>query len=447
MVNGVRAAGRAPEPDSRIARLRKLGVALLACMVLCGAGLPPTVAARAGEPTGCGTRRLESFDVEMTRLLTKWDIPGAGLAVSRNGRFFLARGYGVVDRSTGAPVQPTTKFRLGSMSKTITAAAVLKLVEDGRLRLDDKAVALLGELGPRAEAIRDPRVRDISVRQLLQHTAGFDRAVSSDPVFMPRALEALARQGGPPPPSCRVVLRDVLEGRLDFAPGTKYAYSNVGYCILGRIVEQVAGISYEGFVRSRLLAPAGVTGLVLGHTMRRAPEETTYHDYPGAALVAAMPGVSQGKVPAPYGAFAVEDMDAYGGWVGAPIDYLTFMLAVDGQRAPALLSAASVRQMLARSHVSELDSARVFYGLGVNVAVSRQGGEHWWHSGTQPGFSALAVRTGDGHGWVVAFNMRPRDREGFARDYDRALWAAARQVMTWPEREAFETCAPRSASP
>jgi len=306
----------------------------------------------------------------------------------------LARGYGVVDRATGEPVHPTTRFRLGSLSKTITAVAVLKLVEEGRL--------------------------------------GLDRDASGDPVFMPRALEALARQGGPPPPTCRVILRDVLEGRLDFAPGTKHAYSNVGYCMLGRIVERASGLSYEAYVRSRVLAPAGVTGLELGHTLRRAGDETTYHDYPGAPLVAAMPGVATGKVPAPYGAFAVEDMDAYGGWVGAPIDYLAFMLAIDGRRGPAVLSADSVRQMLAWPRIPELDPARGFYGLGIHVSASRRA---WWHGGTQPGFSALAVRAEEGYGWVVTFNMRPRDRGAFTRDFDRALWAAARQVVSWPVEE------------
>src|SRR6202008_3252148 len=168
--------------------------------------------------------------------------------------------------------------------------------------------------------------------------------------------------------------------------------------------------------------------LVLGHTLRRAPDETTYHDYPDAALVAAMPGVAQGKVAAPYGAFAVEDMDAYGGWGGSPLDYLTFMLAIDGQRGPALLSSDALRQMLAPPRIPDTPSTSSYYGLGINVLVSRL---NWWHSGSQPGISTLALRAEQGYGWVVAFNMRPRQRDTFRRDYDRAMWNAARQIARW----------------
>ncbi|HEX5128014.1 MAG TPA: serine hydrolase domain-containing protein [Rhodocyclaceae bacterium] len=124
--------------------------------------------------TGRALPGLESFDQTMSALLEKWNVPGASLAVAKNGRLVLAHAYGMADRDAGRLVQAGDPFRIGSISKTITAVAVLKLVEDGRLSLDDKVLPLLGDLAPPAKDIADPRVRDITVRELLQHTGGFD---------------------------------------------------------------------------------------------------------------------------------------------------------------------------------------------------------------------------------------------------------------------------------
>src|SRR5882757_707874 len=111
---------------------------LLSC-VLCGV----SVGAIAAEPTGRALPGLETFDSEITSLMKRWDIPGSSLAVSRNGRVLLVRGYGMADRERNEPVQSTSRFRLGSLSKTVTAVAILKLVEEHRLSLDDKVLPLL----------------------------------------------------------------------------------------------------------------------------------------------------------------------------------------------------------------------------------------------------------------------------------------------------------------
>src|SRR5262249_18421467 len=160
---------------------------------------------------------------------------------------------------------------------------------------------------------------------------------SGDPAFLPSAAAVLRRQGGPAPPDCPMVLRDALEQQLDFAPGTQYAYSNVGYCLLGRIVEHVSGMALSDFVRTRIFRRAGAQRVQWWRTRSAAPQEGTYYDYPGAALVAAMPGVGEGLVAQPYGAFALETMEAYGSLIGSPVEYLKFLLALDGRRGPALL--------------------------------------------------------------------------------------------------------------
>ena len=392
-------------------------------------------------PVGCMTSGLEPFDAAMTRLIHEWDMAGGSLAVSHNGRILLVRGYGLADKATAPQSRLARSSAWGVCAKPITAVAILKLVEEGRLRLDDPILPLLGDLAAPAEAIRDPRVHAITVRHLLQHTGGFDREVSGDPLFMPRAAAALERQRATPPPTCAVVLRNVLDGPLDFDPGAREAYSNLGYCILGRIIERATGTPYVEFARSRLLEPAGASGLMLGRTMTAAPDEATYYDHAGAPKVQAMPGVAEGLVARPYGQVAVEEMDSYGGWIGTPTDYLRFLLAIDGQRGPRLLSEASVREMLSRPSIPGADPSRhAYYALGVSVRDLAGDAKNWWHTGYQPGFYAFALRTARGHSWVVAFNSGPRDLGAFFHDLDSSLWAAATCVRRWPGSDLKSSC-------
>ena len=400
------------------------------------------VAARA-EPTGVALPGLEHYDEFMTSLIRKWDIAGASLAVARKDKLLLARGYGLANKEGNVPVEPASLFRLASLSKTITAVAVLRLVQDGRVKLDDKVLPILGELGPRPEMITDARVNDITVRHLLQQSGGFNRARSGDVVFLPGAAQAAKRQGGPLPPDCPTILRDTLERKLDFTPGANYAYSNIGYCILGRVIERVTGVGYEQFVREHVLTPAGATGMRVGRTLEAARGEVTYYDYPEAKSVKAMPGLGLTFVRRTYGAFAVETMDSYGGWIGAPTEYLSFILAIDGRRGKALLNATTVAEMNARPNLQpapgddeEKLAEAVFYGLGINARAVKNG-LNLWHGGSLPGTSAFAVRTADGYAWVAAFNGRPQDRSAFRGELDRGLWAAGNKVKKWPDGELF----------
>lgn len=356
--------------------------------------------------------------------------------MSRHGRIVLAKAYGWASKERKEPVRPNSLFRLASLSKTITAVAVLQLAEDGKLQLDEKVVPILGPVGPRPDAIRDRRVHAITIRHLLQHTAGFDRDKTGDALFPPRAEKAAARQGGPWPYTCETILRDSLEERLDFEPGTRYAYSNVGYCILGRVIERRSGMTYEAFVRSRILEASGATGLRLGRMLEPAPNEVHYYEYAGAPLVEPITGLGlKQKVARAYGGYNFEAMDALGQWIGSPIDYLRFMLAIDGQRAPALLNPESIRAMRARPDTPGEGNA-IYYGLGINVR-SVSAGENWWHGGSQAGVKAWAARYASGSGWVAAFNSRPRESDKFTGDIDRLLLAAAQKVTTWPTGDLF----------
>ena len=398
--------------------------------------------AQAG-PTGTALSGLEPYDEVMVGLLRKWNVSGGSLAVARHGKLVLVRGYGFANRERGIPIEPSSMFRLASLSKTVTSVAVLQLVQEGRLGLDDKVLPILGDLGPRPGRITDARVRDITVRHLLQHSGGWSRARSGDVVFMPGAADAAKRQRGPLPPDCPTVLRDTLERRLDFTPGERFAYSNFGYCILGRVIERVTGTAYEAHVRTRVLAPAGVVGMKIGRTLDAAAGEVTYYDFE-AKTARAVPGLGLKVAPRPYGEFVIETMDAFGGWIGTPADYLRFILAIDGRRGPPLLNLATLAQMNAPSRLptessaaDDLTAKGTEYALGTYVHQRQDGGVNLWHTGSLPGTSAIAVRAGDGFAWVAVFNGRPENRYAWRAEIDRGLWAARGKVRKWPDGDLF----------
>ncbi len=139
--------------------------------------------------TGVEVPELAAFDKLMSRFIAEHGIPGGSLAIIKDGRVVYARGFGYADRKTKAPVEPTSLFRIASISKPFTAVAILQLVERGKLRLDDKPFELLG-LKPYAgkDAKPDPRLKQITVLELLHHTGGWDSIKSFDPMFRSVAI-------------------------------------------------------------------------------------------------------------------------------------------------------------------------------------------------------------------------------------------------------------------
>jgi CubicO group peptidase (beta-lactamase class C family) len=364
--------------------------------------------------TGLPAPRLAPFDELVTSLLRKYNLPGAALAVVKDGRLVLAHGYGLADREKNEPVRPDSVFRIASLSKPFTAVAILQLVEHGKLRLDDRAFEIL-HLGEPADA----RLRNITVRELLQHSGGWDRDKSFDPMFIPR--RAARAVGAPAPASAETVIRYMLTQPLQFDPGTAYSYSNFGYCVLGRIIEKVTGQSYESFEKSSVLAPMGITRMRLGHSQLagRAPGEVKY--YAAEAQ--------------PYGGFYIEAMDSHGGWIASAIDLVAFLEHLDGHLRPRPLEARFVEQMVARPAAKLVTAKGTWYGFGLQVR--RQGRDaNWWHTGSLDGTSTIMVRTADGLAWALLFNGSPKNDKLFA-DMDEGLWRAAGEVKQWPERDLF----------
>src|SRR5437660_9542557 len=220
------------------------------------------------------------FDREMQKFMSARNVPGGALAVVKDGRLVYTRGYGWADRENKVPVKPTSLFRIASISKPFTAVAVMKLLEAGKLRLDARVFDLLAlgaDVLPPPGGKPDERWKQITVRHLLNHTGGWDRDKSFDPMF--RSREIATTFGLPSPPAPRVIIRYMLGKPLDFDPGTRYAYSNFGYCVLGRVVEKIAGTSYEKFLQEKVFAQIGIRQMRIGASLaeKRVEEEVHYY--------------------------------------------------------------------------------------------------------------------------------------------------------------------------
>ncbi|NQU22217.1 MAG: beta-lactamase family protein [Candidatus Nealsonbacteria bacterium] len=393
----------------------------------------PAAETPAPPPTGVGVPGMASFDRIIPELMRKHVIHGGAVAVAKDGRLVLARGYGLADVHAKQPVQPDSLFRIASVSKPITAAAILVLVQRKQLDIDAKVLDILDDIKPPQAAQLDPRWRKITVRHLLHHAAGFDRGKSFDPMLRPApVVEAV---GTTPEPAA--IVRFMLGRPLDFDPCTRHAYSNFGYSLLGRIIEQTTGKPYAEAVETLVLRPAGIRRMRLGRTQRKDLADGEVHYYPTAGaepVDSIFPDVSE-QVPAPYGKFYIEAMDAHGGWIASAVDLVRFATATDGSREPALLKPATIGVLQSRPSYVAADE-QAWYALGWMVRPKGDSA-NWWHAGSLPGTRSLLVRTHHGLVWAVVLNTTPRHSGTFGGELDRTLWRAVEGVEKWPAHDLF----------
>jgi N-acyl-D-amino-acid deacylase len=395
--------------------------------------------------TGQAFEELVSFDELMRAFVRDNEIPGASLAVARQGRVVYARGFGCADVQRKRPVQSDSLFRIASISKPITAVTIMRLVDQGKLKLDDRVFDLLPH-GPHLPhgGRMDPRLKKITIRQLLQHTSGWDRDVSIDPMF--HSVKIAHSLGVPAPAEPDHIVRFMMGWQLDFDPGARHAYSNFGYCLLGRVIEQVSGRGYEDHVRQDLLEPLGIRSMRIGKTLAegRVPDEVCYYTQNNRTAVSVVGQRCGAKVPRPYGAWYLEAMDAHGGWIASAVDLVRFASAVENVREPKLLSPESARAMFARpagaaGHSESGEPKSVYYGLGWLVRrVDGEGNINRWHTGGFDGSSTILVIRHDGLCWAVLLNTsRTSDGQVPAPKIDGLVHGAADAVRRWPEHDLF----------
>ena len=210
--------------------------------------------------------RFASFDRRIREFIKEHRVPGVSIAVTDRGRVVFRRGYGYADVASGEVVQPKSLFRIASISKPITSVAILQLIEQGKLKLKNKIFEVLDyEDDIRAAGDKfDPRLRDITIRHLLEHRGGWDRGVSFDAMF--QSVRFAQQVEVDAPADQAAVIKAMFSHQLDFDPGERYAYSNFGYCLLGRVVEKLSGQPYDEYVKKHVLAPIGITAMKIGRS-------------------------------------------------------------------------------------------------------------------------------------------------------------------------------------
>jgi N-acyl-D-amino-acid deacylase len=336
-------------------------------------------------------------------------IPGGQLALAKGGKLLFSKGFGMADRDKNVATTPRTLFRIASVSKPLTAAAILVLAEEGKLSLDAKMLEVLKVdiFLPEGKKV-DPRLKDITLRHLLQHTGGWDRGKSGDMMFESKKIAKILGIASPPGP--KDVIREVLARPLDTDPGTHYAYSNFGYCVLGRIIEQISGQPYEKFVQERVLKPAGINGPKQGASLTQAEGEARYYT-PGKEDESPVFPNLPDKVPSPYGGWCLETMDSHGGWIAAAEDIVRFAASLDDIGGTSPFKKKETWETLITPPAGEVGHDKegkvrpVSYGCGFNVHRSEKGAAIE-HSGSLPGTTTFVWKRADGYTWAAFFNMR-----------------------------------------
>jgi len=390
--------------------------------------------------TGVAVPELATLDTQIPSLMARDGIPGAAVALVKDGRLVFARGYGVANTQSGELVQPDSLFRVGSISKTITAVTLLHLWEQGQINLDAKAYAeILADLQPPPGSREDSRLKDVTVRQLLHHTGGHGRDTGTDPLYTELAMKAADAFHVPKPPGYETIVRYARALPLDFDPGTRYSYSNFGFTVLARVVEHAAGQPYESYVRQNILLPMGITRMALGQTLpeNRLPGEVTYYDPRGPWRISIFPEIRH-LMPAPYAQFQVEAGDGSGRWVASAIDLARFVSRVSGLRAPAFLQPETFALLLERPNpfVSQDNSGNSWYGMGAAVGVLN-GGLYWGHDGSYPGSYAGYLALPNGFVYAFGMNTAPSTNSTTVADFENILIAIGNHQQNWPAQDLF----------
>jgi len=329
--------------DEAIMHRRALSVCF-ACI------LAPAPGAFAGSSPALRAAPIDGYFSEYTKAS-----PGCAVGVERAGKPLFEKGYGSADLATGRPLTPQSRVYMASVSKQVTAMALLLLAEDGRLKLDDPVRKFIPELPPYTEKI--------TIAQLLNHTSGLrdyfilgalsgfgqDHVYTEDDV-----LNLLSRQGG-----------------LNFEPGSEFLYSNSGYVLASIIVKRVSGKRLDDFARERIFAPLGMDS------------SRFQHDH-----TAPIPEKASGYAPRGEGwaeANSYLDVTGDGGLYSTVSDMLKWLSNLD----QGAVGARAVSLMRASARLNDGSSSG--YGMGLSTAgyrgleVVEHGGalagyrtEDWW---------------------------------------------------------------------
>jgi CubicO group peptidase (beta-lactamase class C family) len=347
-----------------------------------------------GGPTSAERERLGHLAADF---MDFYESPGLSVAIATKGELVYVEAFGVADKENQETLTTQHRFRIASVTKPITSAGVMLLMEAGKLRLTDHVFGPNSILGNEYKTPADRQeINEITVEHLLTHTSGGWQNNHDDPMFKNKQM------------SQRELINWTLETQpLVTAPGSHYAYSNFGYCLLGRVIERLSNQKYDQYIVGAVLTPCGISDMqIAGNTLaERAANEVKYYSQ--------IPGDD------PY-SLNVARMDSHGGWIAAPTDLVRFFINIDGFRTKQLLSPDTLKIMTTPSQANP----HYAKGLFVNSV------HNWWHSGLLAGTAAIAVRTHSDFCWAAFMNKRSK----FGDETDALgalMWHMAGSVDGW----------------
>ncbi|MDQ1296880.1 MAG: hypothetical protein QG611_859, partial [Bacteroidota bacterium] len=371
-------------------------------------------------------REFASVEKTITSFMRRWSVAGSSVAISLDGKLSYAQGFGFSDTASGDKTQPYHKFRIASISKLVTAIAVMKLYEERKLSLNDRVFGPDGILNDAYFSNpKDKRVYDITVAHLLSHEGGWTLRWG-DQMFMPVLIAE--KMGVRPPADTRTIIRFALDKRLHFTPGTGKAYSNLGYSILGLVIEKVSGMPYEEYCKKELFEPIGIYDMTLAHNLpsQKAPFEVTYYEPSDVVPKPSIYGTGE-MVSPKYGGNDIEALGGAGAWLATAPDLLRLMLAVDGLPTKKdILTEASISYMT--------DNKNGFAPVGWKTTINNG---TWWRTGSFPGSAGMIKRQSDGIGWVVLFNSSAWNGPEIYTYINNMMYRVIAQIKHWPEDDLF----------
>jgi CubicO group peptidase (beta-lactamase class C family) len=379
------------------------------------------------------TSGAEFAGIEKTvnSFLSKWTIAGASVAIAKDGKLIYAHGFGFADTASKTETEPYSQFRIASISKMVTAVGIMKLQEEGKLSVNDKVFGPSGILNDEFYGEpKDKRVYDITVAELLSHEGGWSQRYG-DQMFMP--LVVAEKMNMKPPVDTKTIVKFALGKRLQYTPGTAKAYSNLGYSVLGLIIEKVSGMPYEEFCMKNILEPLGIYDMKLAGNLPsdRAPFEVSYYEPPYWNRKLSIYGTGEMVLPC-YGGNDIRALGGAGAWVATAPDLMRLLLAVDGfDTRPDILSTESIHFMT--------DNENGFAPVGWKATILDG---TWWRTGSFPGSAGMMKRQSDGISWVVLFNSSAWNGPEIYSYISNMMNKAIGKIEPWPDTDLFNFSIP-----
>lgn len=373
----------------------------------------------------CEYEETRRFDASINRFMRYWGIRGGSFALMRNDSLLYAKGYGFANTQDSIPCEVRNIFRVASVSKLLTAVAVMHLEETGQLSTQD---FVFGEDGILNDSLfldyRDKKIKKVTVEHLLRHTSGFSNPHGDAAFNMELVAQFLDK---PLPLSMDDMVLYATKNRLRAVPGGRFNYSNLGYIVLSKVIEKVSGMPYETYIKDSILAPIGCYDIHLANNYSDGfrENEVTYYEVKEAEPVPAYDG-SDTLVMKSLGGNDVRGLYGAGGWVASPVELLKLVSAIN--KCPIredFLTPESIDFMTP-------------YGKNAKPAGwASSSAKFWLRSGSMSGTSALIKAQKDGYSWVFISNSSSWNGPGLARQMNREITQALRKVKKWPETDYF----------